>query len=318
MTYSLGVDGGGTKTESILIDAAGAILARQIGPGCNPSVVGPEQARKTVAESLRLLLAPLSERDPGYSLRATLLCMAGSRSFWQEFAGSLTAFGRVVAVDDSLPVLELATGGEPGLVLHAGTGSFVAARAPAGPSVPAGLVGAAGSGQPGPPFGFVHYAGGLGWRFGDEGGGYDLGRRAVGRGLLELQGWLPSSGLSAYLIERTGMTEAIAVSRYFYQDSAANGRIAELAPGVLELANLDAAALEIVVRSVGPLLELALLVSAKLFAGSPLSAVPAGLSGPILNHPAVVAALSQRSELRLKPVADPPIEGVRRLLLRLS
>ena len=43
--------------------------------------------------------------------------------------------------------------------------------------------------------GAIHYAGGLGWRFGDPGSGYDLGRRAITRALLELQGWLPPSRL---------------------------------------------------------------------------------------------------------------------------
>ena len=74
-----------------------------------------------------------------------------------ETAATLQAdegFGKVVACDDSRPVLELATGGKPGLVLHAGTGSFVAAQAPDGT---------------------LHYAGGTGWRFGDPGSGYDLG-----------------------------------------------------------------------------------------------------------------------------------------------
>ena len=31
----------------------------------------------------------------------------------------------------------------------------------------------------------MHYAGGLGWRFNDPGSGYDLGRRAIARALLD-------------------------------------------------------------------------------------------------------------------------------------
>jgi len=310
MIYKLGVDGGGSKTESILLDASGAVIAREVGAGCNPSIVGPDNARKIVADSLRTLLTPVSARDPQLTIGTTLLCMAGSRSFWQEFGGALTTFGRVVTVDDSLPVLELATGGAAGLVLHAGTGSFVAARA-AGDH-PAGEPRGAGA-----PFGTVHYAGGLGWRFGDAGGGYDIGRRAVGRALLELQGWLPPSGLGGFLQEQTGMKEAIAISRYFYNDSAANPRISVLAPGILELAGRDAAAQEIVHASVTELLDLALQVTAKLFPDQPLAALKAGLSGPILNHPVALAALQGHSDLRLVPVSGNPAEGVRRLLLRL-
>ena len=42
----------------------------------------------------------------------------------------------------------------------------------------------------------------------------------------------------------------------------------------------------------------------------------AGLSGPILHHPAVHAALRARTPFQLHPVEGSPIEGVRRLLLR--
>ena len=161
MNFKIGVDGGGTKTECILVDASGKIVARRLAPGCNPSIAGAEQARLIVTDALCAL------RD-GATVSSTRLFMAGAPGFWQEFAATLTDFGRTSAHDDSLPVLELATDGAPGLVLHAGTGSFVAARAPDNS---------------------VHYAGGIGWRFGDSGSGYELGRRTVARGLLELQGW---------------------------------------------------------------------------------------------------------------------------------
>ena len=36
MNFKIGVDGGGTKTELILVDPAGAGVATHIAPGCNP------------------------------------------------------------------------------------------------------------------------------------------------------------------------------------------------------------------------------------------------------------------------------------------
>jgi hypothetical protein len=151
-SYKIGVDGGGMKTECILIDVLGAVAARHTAAGCNPSLVGPEMARKTLAGALQALLAQAQTKYPGSKISATLLCMAGSPPFWREAATGIKDYGTVTAVPDSLPVLELATGGAPGLVLHAGTGSFVTARAPDGS---------------------MHYAGGLGWRFGDSGSGHD-------------------------------------------------------------------------------------------------------------------------------------------------
>ena len=292
MHWKIGVDGGGTKTECILVDPSGAVAARHTGPGCSPSLVGSARAKEIASEVLEAVQA----RHPEAAVSATLLCMAGSRAFWREFGAELIGFGRVTTGDDSLPVLELATGGGPGLVLHAGTGSFVAART-------ADKV--------------VHYAGGIGWRFGDEGSGYDLGRRAIARALLELQGWAPPSGLAALVRERTGQSTAGAVAGYFYGDPATNNGVAALAPDVLRLAaGGDAAAGEAVLASVGGLLALAVSVAAKLFPGERPDTLRAGVSGHILNHPFAFGALSSRSPFPLRPVTEPPIEGVRLLLLR--
>ena len=193
-------------------------------------------------------------------------------------------------------MLELATGGGPGLVLHGGTGSFVAAQAPDGT---------------------IHYAGGTGWRFGDPGSGYDLGRRAISRALLELQGWQLPTNLSALLRTHTGLVHAADITRFFYQHTEPNRQIAALAPALLRLAEEgDHAAHQIVADSVTALLQLAEDVVAKKFAGWNRDTLRAGVSGPVLTHPAVRPILAKRSSLRLRPVEGQPIEGVRRLLAR--
>jgi len=309
MKYKIGVDGGGTKTECILIDPAGRMVACHVGTGCNPSVVGTEGAASILSAALASMraqaLANLTETHglpsgEEFIITDTLLCMAGSGGFWKEFGAGLTGFGRVVTVDDSLPILELATQGKPGLVLHAGTGSFVAARAP-------DLS--------------VHYAGGAGWRFGDPGSGYDLGRRAVARAMLELQGWAPPSRLTPAVREHARLgdsADASAVSRFFYQHAEPSRHIAALAPTVLRFAGeRDEAARQIVVESTGALLDLAVTVATKLFSAALLAKVDAGLSGPILNHPFVVETFAARSPLTLAQIGDTPIEGVRWMLTRL-
>jgi len=301
-SFQIGVDGGGTKTECILVDARGAIVARHLAPGCNPSIVGPEQARLILTDALCSLVSSLSSQLSALSsssISATLLCMAGNRAFWQETADTFTDFGGITVADDSLPVLELATDGGPGLVLHAGTGSFVAARAPDGS---------------------IHYAGGLGWRFGDAGSGYELGRRAIARALLELQGWAPATRLGPLVRDHTQLgadADATAVSRYFYTDPSPNHKIAALAPALLRLATEgDATAHALAVDSASELLAFALRVAGKLFPNTPLDTLRAGLSGPLLVHPVIAAALAPKAPFALVPLTAPPIEGVRRLLIR--
>jgi glucosamine kinase len=298
ISYKIGVDGGGSKTECILVDAAGAVVARHLAPGCNPNVVGSEQARLIVTDALCALASSLNSQPSTLNrIATTLLCMAGSRAFWKEFAAGLTDFGAVQTTDDAQPVLELATEGRSGLVLHSGTGSFVAARTADGS---------------------VHYAGGLGWRFGDPASGYEIGRCAIARALLELQGWAPPSRLAATVHDHTQLSDAGAITRFFYQHAEPNRQIAALAPAVLRLAEEgDHTAHQLVIEACQPLLDLAQQMAAKLFANTPFDTLRAGLSGPILTHPTVVAALVPRSALPLVPVSAAPIEGVRRLLARL-
>ncbi len=299
MNFKIGVDGGATKTECILIDETGAVVARQVAPGCNPNVAGAEQARLIITDALCALLAEGRRLVPRIRISETQLFMAGSAGFWQEIATELTDFGRVKTGADSLPVLELATNGGAGLVLHSGTGSFVAARDRSGG---------------------IHYAGGLGWRFGDPGSAYDLGRRAVSRALLELQGWAPASRLGPTVRDHTQLGEgadASTVTRYFYADTEPNRKIGALAPAVLRLASEgDHTAHQLIVESVSELSELAVRVATTLFPGEPVDELSAGLSGPILTHRVVLEALAPRSPLALVPVTEPPIEGVRRLVMR--
>jgi N-acetylglucosamine kinase-like BadF-type ATPase len=298
MSFRIGVDGGGTKTELILVDAAGVVVARHLAPGCNPSHVGADQARAILTDALRALRA----QGPAGPVERTLLCVAGSPPFWAEFATHLTGHGRVETLDDSRPVLELATEGKPGLVLHAGTGSFVSARAPDG---------------------MIHYTGGLGWKFGDPGSGFDLGRRGLGLALLELQaraGGAPLSPLAAALCAHTGLADYAATSRYFYSDPAANATIAAFAPRIIELAEKDCGpAQQVVADSITELARQADDVIHRLFP-RPAGRLPCGISGKILNSvPAAFAIRSLASklywpvELRFLDLA--PIEGVRRLLI---
>jgi N-acetylglucosamine kinase-like BadF-type ATPase len=291
-SYRIGVDGGGTKTELILIDDGGEIAARHIAPGCNPSVVGPENARTILLVALKSLLA----YHPA-PIAHTLLCMAGSAAFWQETASSLTGYGKVETTTDALPALELATGGQPGLVLHAGTGSFVALRACDGS---------------------VHYAGGLGWRIGDPGSAQDIGRRAMARALAELQGWIATSALGAALAETFGTATPSAITAALYRDAEPNLRIGAFAARASKLGQEgDAVAREIILSSTSELLACAEAAAKNLFGIQKLATLVAGLSGPILTQPFVVGALKARTPLPLKLLTEPPIEGVRRLLHRI-
>lgn len=303
MNFKIGIDGGGTKTECILIDASGAILARRLGPGCNPSLTDQDTILSILSENLQALAAEARARDASAVVTNTLLCMAGNRQFWRELAPRLSGFGVVQTFDDSLPVLELATAGQPGLVLHSGTGSFVAARGPDDR---------------------IHYAGGIGWRFGDAGSSHDLGRRAIARTLLELQGWADRSALGSAVCEKAKINDASTLSRHFNRPDLPPAAVAEIAPLVTAGVTAgDPVATEIFRASVADLATLAHTVLEQLFPLSgipnPVFGIPVGLSGAILQLPAarllIAATLGPR--VTFQTITEPPIEGVRRMLTRL-
>ena len=106
--------------------------------------------------------------------------------------------------------------------------------------------------------GTVHYAGGLGWRLGDPGSGYDIGRRGIARALLDLQAGMNSTKLAQALCQHMGLDDAAAITRKLYQDPEAVERIAPFAPVVLQLAKADhPAAKQVVVQSAVELLDIA-------------------------------------------------------------
>jgi len=290
-SYQIGVDGGGSKTELILVDVAGTVVARHTAPGCNPSQIGADKARAILTEALENLRGD-------HTIRRTMLFMAGSPAFWHETASVLTDYGEVSTAADSIPVVELATRGAPGLVLHAGTGSFIAARSADG---------------------VIHYAGGLGWKIGDPGSGFDLGRRGIAHALLELQGWAPWTPLSAALQAHIGLPDNIGITRYLYNEVGANAVIAGFAPHVIELAAKGCLpAQTALAATLGEMVAQARLVTEKLFTGP--TPVPCGVSGAILNSPPAVAALralagAQSWNVDYHFLTEPPIEGVRRLLV---
>jgi len=299
MNFKIGVDGGGTKTDFILIDERGDTLSRRHSDGCNPSLIGSKAARALINDQLNSLVAEARSRSPEARIAHTLFCMAGSRPFWSEFGATLADCGAVQTFDDSVPVLELATNGKPGLVLHAGTGSFVAAR---------------------DANGGTHYAGGLGWRFGDPASAYDLGRHAIGRAILELQGWAEPSQVSAMICKATGLKDSDAVIRHYYNDDLAHTTIAAVAPRVTEIAaNGDPVAQEIVSNSVRKLAELARDVIARVMPKASNESLIVGLSGAIPQTPFARETIASvlGSGCEWVTVNEAPIEGVRRLLARL-
>jgi N-acetylglucosamine kinase len=161
MRFVLGFDGGGTKTDCVLMDDSGKVRARsQAGPS-NPLRVGFGEALSAVRDAAKQALAQASLPD-GSAIAALCAGLAGAGPpesaekirglFAAEFPQSK------IQICTDLDVALAAAGDGPVVVLLAGTGSFAVGRNSAGETA---------------------RAGGYGSQIGDEGSAYDIGRRAV-------------------------------------------------------------------------------------------------------------------------------------------
>ena len=130
MKCVLGFDGGGTKTECVLMDESGAVLARSRSGASNAVNVGAKASAAALAaagtEALRS--AGASPSDVAYILAG--ISGAGEPNVRAEIQDNLKpCFPNATIVVTSDLILSLAATGEiPSLVVIAGTGSAVLGR----------------------------------------------------------------------------------------------------------------------------------------------------------------------------------------------
>jgi N-acetylglucosamine kinase-like BadF-type ATPase len=162
MKYVLGFDGGGTKTECVLMDETGAILARSRSGASNAVNVGAQASAAALAEAGKEALRSAEKQPASVAFVLAGISGAGEPSVQAEIRGNLKPnFPNATIVITSDLILSLAATGEiPSLVVIAGTGSAVLGR-----TSPRS----------------VARAGGFGPIIGDAGSANDIGRKTVAR-----------------------------------------------------------------------------------------------------------------------------------------
>jgi len=283
----LAIDGGNSKTDLVLLDAQGSLLAwrRTSGSGGGPAhvatVVGGVLAGLA---SDGLLTAPVGH---------CVASLAGL-DFPEDGAAFRTALeavlpgAAVVAENDAQAVLH-AHGGDAVAVIY-GAGFNVVARGPQGTA--------------------THPA--LGWASGEWGGGGDLGREAVRLAYRSLDGRGPASVLGERVLAATGSADEVSLSRAI-RDGAPGvdvGRLAEVL--FAAAAEGDAAAGGVVDRAVQEILDLTAVVALRAFGPAFPPGTPALLAGGVFRNDAftarVGAALSGLG-LAAERFAPPPVLG---------
>lgn len=158
---ALGFDGGGTKTDCVVLDFAGRMIGRGAGGPSNPLRSGFDAALKELAAAAAQALASAHLTPRQIHSVCGGLAGGGRRDVVRKVLSFLTrefpnAFAHVTTDYDV--ALEAAVGAGAGVVLLAGTGSCAFGRNAAGETA---------------------RVGGWGRLIGDEGSAYEIGRRAM-------------------------------------------------------------------------------------------------------------------------------------------
>ncbi len=227
----LGVDGGGTKTRAIIIDAEDRVLGEgQAGPS-NPLRVGVSNAAAAIREAVDKACA--AGRVRRTEIVAAEVGLAGVkrediRARMREALAGLGIRPLKVATDAAIALFG-ATDGKPGLVVIAGTGSNCCGINARGKHA---------------------CAGGWGPVAGDEGSGSWVARRALQAVAHASDGRGPETSLTPAACSYFNVTTADDLSTAIYAPSMTNERIAGFGKHVIEAAQGgDAVAREIIVQA---------------------------------------------------------------------
>jgi N-acetylglucosamine kinase-like BadF-type ATPase len=161
MGYSLGFDGGGTKTECVLLNAEGTVVGEGHAGPANPLRTGLDAAFSSLRAASSQALSAANVRPADVTGVCAGLAGAGRQDVVRPIVDFLSKeFPHAVTqvVPDYEVALEAAVGAGSGVVLIAGTGSVAFGRNVTGETA---------------------RAGGYGPWIGDEGSAFEIGRRAV-------------------------------------------------------------------------------------------------------------------------------------------
>jgi len=185
MRYVLGFDGGGTKTECVLMDSAGKIIARCFSGPSNPYRAGVESATREIEKAADLCLQEARAARNDVAAIGAGLAGTGNPELKEGMRASIAAAfpGAAVSIFTDLETALAAAGEGPVIVLVAGTGSAAIGRNAQGE---------------------IWRTGGLGFRLGDYGSAFDIGSRAVARAMKEREQRGTDSPLGTKILAQLG------------------------------------------------------------------------------------------------------------------
>jgi len=220
LDYVAGIDGGATKTICIIADNEGKVLGRGVSGPSNYHNVRTSAVKKALLQSIKR--AASNARLGRSRLKVACFGMAGLDSPYDRkvipklIREEIKFCEKITVVHDSVIALYGATGGAPGLIVEAGTGSFAAGLNKRGE---------------------IKRVGGWGNIIGDEGSAYEIGRQALKVFLRSYDGREMKTLLTEKIMKMLKLRVEEDLMQRVYAERMSISEIAAVAPLVTEAAD---------------------------------------------------------------------------------
>jgi len=227
--YLLGIDGGGTRTRAVLATTGGKVLGYGEGGSGNYRIAGLHTAKESLRAAINgaFAAANLSVQDVvvGYFGLAGVGRDDDRTTMRQALSEFAPAYHTLILENDGIIAMTGATVAQPGVVIISGTGSMIYGRNKHNQTA---------------------RSGGWGPLIGDEGGGYDIGRKALMSVMRQADGRGPKTLLTESIFAEWGIEHHQQLASKAYREETQRPHIAALSILVKRAAALgDEVALKI-------------------------------------------------------------------------
>lgn len=249
MSYVIGIDGGGTKTQVIIADMDGNVVSNEVYGSTNPNTITAQELKDTFQN----IFQDIQDKLP-VGLEQVRCVFAGisgvasktSAAMVTEIMQSLCNSNTLIRIEpDTVNALYSGTLGKPGIVHISGTGSITFGINPDKQQA---------------------RVGGWGYLLGDEGSGYDIGRRGITAVLQYEDGRGSKTILKELLYEQFKVGNGRELIDHIYHSTSPKLVISQTSKLVFDAyENNDPVAIEIIKHAVDDISHSIITLNQKLF-----------------------------------------------------
>jgi N-acetylglucosamine kinase-like BadF-type ATPase len=190
MPFYLGIDGGQSGTTALIANETGQVIGLGRSGPCNHTGAAERRAKffRAISESLAQAASGARLDPAALAFQAACLGFSGGAEDKEKYSRELIRSAKYKITHDAEIALAGATGGKPGIIVIAGTGSIAFGRNESGATA---------------------RAGGWGYVFGDGGGAFDLMRRGRGAAGRKRGAWTVQPSDSRRYCEKAARRRAL-------------------------------------------------------------------------------------------------------------